>query len=406
MQSLLQNLLLLQKKGVFLSFTFCFFLLSVSLSAQTVNATKIGKGLQFVAADSSFAVKLGVRFQSLYTGVRNLEDNSYNDRFVIRRARLKMDGFAYSPKLEYKIELALSNNDIGGSIIPEQRNTANVVLDAVLRWEFAPNFSLWLGQTKLPGNRERVISSQKLQLVDRSLLNSAYTIDRDLGLQLHHSFALGDFVIREAVALSMGEGRNITVNNRGGYDYTARIELLPFGNFSGGGDYFGADLAREKTPRLSLGATYDYNDRASRQGGQLGGFFAEERTLRTFFADAMFKYQGFSLMAEYADKQTEGSPVVEFLDEESVLRRQFFRTGTGFNLQAGYVFINNYELAARYTTINADALTQRSDAKQYTLGLSKYIAGHTVKVQSDVSLLREDGSNAAMMYRFQVEMGF
>lgn len=405
MRPLLLKLLPAQRIGIFLSFTLCFFLYAASLSAQSINATKIGKGVQFIAADSSFSVKLGARFQSLYTGVQNLEDNSYNDRFVIRRARLKMDGFAYSPKLTYKVELALSNNDIGGSIIPEQGNTANVVLDAVLRWRFAPNFTFWLGQTKLPGNRERVVSSQKLQLVDRSLLNSAYNIDRDLGVQLHHTFSLGNVVFREAVALSMGEGRNMTRNNKGGYEYTARVELLPFGEFASDGDYFGADLAREKTPKLSLAATYDHNDRASRQGGQLGRFFEDERTLRTFFADAMFKYQGFSMMAEYADKVADGSPVVEFVADGET-RRQYFQTGTGFNLQAGYVFLNNYEVAGRYTSINADALTLRSDVRQYTLGLSKYVAGHTVKVQSDISLLQENGNNAEMMYRFQVEMGF
>ena len=38
-------------------------------------------------------------------------------------------------------------------------------------WHFAKNWELWAGQTKLPGNVERVISSGDLQLVDRSLLN-------------------------------------------------------------------------------------------------------------------------------------------------------------------------------------------------------------------------------------------
>lgn len=380
--------------------------LSQTAVAQSINKSKVGKGLSFIAADSSFTTRIGFRFQSLYSGVQSLEDDSYSDRFVIRRSRLKFDGYAYDPSLVYKVELSLSNNDIGGSIIPQTGNTANIVLDANLRWRFAKGFALWAGQTKLPGNRERVISSQKLQLVDRSLLNSAYNIDRDLGIQLHHTFTAGSVIFREVLALSTGEGRNITVENRGGYEYTARIEILPFGDFEGDGDYFGSDLAREETPKLSLAATYDYNDRASRQGGQLGSFFAQERTLKTFFADAMFKYQGFSMMAEYADKQAEGSPVIEYMNGDGDMRRQIFQTGTGFNIQAGYLFPNNYEVAGRYTSINAEEITERSDAKQYTLGLSKFISGHTVKVQGDVSLLREDGINSEMMYRLQVEMGF
>ncbi|AHM59471.1 phosphate-selective porin O and P [Flammeovirgaceae bacterium 311] len=364
----------------------------------------MGEGFQFLAADSSFYLQLNTRFQSLYEGAYSYEDDTYSDQMMIRRARFKMEGFAYSPSLEYKIELALSNRDIGGSTQPEFNNTANIVLDAVVKWEFAPNFALWFGQTKLPGNRERVISSQRLQFVDRSLLNSDFNIDRDAGVQLHHTFSAGKVVFREAFAVSLGEGRNYTVTNRGGYDYTGRVEVLPFGEFTAGGDYFASDLAREKTPKLSVGVSYDYNDRASRQGGQLGSFVDTQRTLKALFVDAMFKYQGFSMMAEYADKETVGSPVVETDGQGRVVRT--FRTGSGINLQGGYLFSNNYEIAGRYTYIDAEALTQREDLKQYTLGLSKYIAGHTVKFQTDVSLLRVNAENNELMYRFQVEMGF
>ncbi|WP_224996434.1 porin [Cesiribacter sp. SM1] len=388
-------------------FVFCSFLIGIApgkVNAQSVNKSRVGKGVQFVAADTSFSLRLNARVQTLYMGVQDLQEDSYSDRFLVRRARLKMEGFAYHPNLEYKIELGLSNSDIGGGISREFNNTANIILDAVLRWQFAPNFEVWFGQTKLPGNRERVISSQKLQFVDRSLLNSSYNIDRDAGVQLHHTFSAGNVVFREMLALSMGEGRNIAVDNRGGYEYTGRVEVLPFGEFTADGDYFGADLAREKTPKLSVGVSYDYNDRASRQGGQLGSFFDQERTLKAFFADAMFKYRGFSAMAEYADKESVGTPVVETNEFGSVTRA--FQTGTGFNIQAGYVFKNNYEIAGRYTSINAELLTQRDDLRQYTLGLSKYIAGHTVKVQSDISLLRAEEINNELMYRFQVEIGF
>ena len=40
-----------------------------------------------------------------------------------------------------------------------------------MKWNFYKNFELWFGQAKLPGNRERVVSSGNLQLVDRSILN-------------------------------------------------------------------------------------------------------------------------------------------------------------------------------------------------------------------------------------------
>ena len=344
-----------------------------------------------------------MRAQNLYSGTYNLDEKSYSDNLQIRRARIKMEGFIYNPKIEYKFEFALSNSDTGKPL-SENNSTSNIVLDAFVDWNFAKGFNLKFGQAKLPGNRERVVSSQRLQFVDRSLLNSRYNLDRDLGVQLEHESELGKVAFRKILSISTGEGRNITSDNKGGYDYTGRVEVLPFGEFQSGGDYFGGDLKRETSPKLSLGLTYDFNDRASRQGGQLGSFFTEQRDLKTIFADAMFKYKGFSAMAEYADKRSNGSPVVE-TDIDGKVSKAFF-TGTGFNVQAGYLFKNNVELAGRFTQVNPEAITQRDENTQYTLGISKYISGHTLKVQSDVSLLEKNSDAHELIYRFQVEIGF
>ncbi|WP_240337134.1 porin [Rufibacter psychrotolerans] len=398
---------MLQSKYTRYAFLFAtvFMLLTETVCAQSVNKTKGGKGLQFVSADSLFSTKINLRIQSLYVGEYNLDSEEYTDQVQIRRSRLKFEGFAYGPQFEYKLELGLSNSDIGGGNQRANNNTANIILDAFVRWNITSNLGLVFGQTKLPGNRERVISSQKMQFVDRSLLNARYNIDRDAGVQLHHQFAVGPVVFREVAAVSMGEGRNITADNVGGYDFTGRFEVLPFGEFEGDGDYVGADLAREETPKLAVGVTYDFNKGASRERGQLGSFLSQQRDLKTFFADAMFKYRGFSAMAEYADKRSSGSPVVETDPVTGDVTDAFF-TGTGFNIQAGYLFKNNFEIAGRYTSINPEALTQDAENKQYTLGLSKYILGHTVKAQTDVSLLREQQDWSNLMYRFQFEIGF
>lgn len=385
------------------------FILLVSLSlfclpayAQTEVPATSGKSLMFIAADSSFSIKMNGRIQNLYSGKQNLDDQTYTDGFSVRRARLKFEGFAFSPAVEYKIELALSSQDISGGTVANS-NTPNIVLDAFAKWNFAPGYSLWFGQTKLPGNRERVISSQKLQLVDRSLLNSRYTLDRDAGVQLHHQSEIGRSVFRQIASVSMGEGRNITTGNNKGYDYTGRLEFLPFGEFEGEGDYFGGDLKRESSPKLSLAITYDFNDNATRERGQLGDFLNGSRDLKTLFADAMFKFNGFSAMAEFADKRTSGSPVISVVN--GTVEEAFF-TGTGFNIQSGYLFRNNVEIAGRFTAIHPEKVTQRKKNRQFTAGVSKYLMGHTVKVQSDISLLQEESNYKELMYRFQVEIGF
>ncbi|MBW7465861.1 hypothetical protein ABID22_001751 [Pontibacter aydingkolensis] len=371
-------------------------------NSQSINKSKLGEGLQFIGADSSFSLKFSTRFQMLYQGAINNSAEQLDDRFLIRRARLEFEGFAYTPKLEYKIELGLSNSDIGNDDPARFNNADNIVLDAVAMWNFAPGWELWVGQTKLPGNRERIISSQKTQFVDRSLLNSRFNIDRDTGLQLHHTHTIGTAVVRESGSISMGEGRNITVDNAGGYDYTAKVEVMPLGEFEGGGAYVGSDIYREETPKLAIAAAYNFNDNASREGGQLGDFLVDERDLRTLFVDYMFKYRGFSSMAEYVSKTAPAGPVVLTSNEGQV--EETFVTGNAFNIQAGYLFPSNWEIAGRYTTYNPEKVTNLRPQKQYTLGLTKYIVGHSLKVQSDVTLQDTPGTENTYLFRVQVEV--
>jgi phosphate-selective porin OprO and OprP len=371
----------------------------ISASAQDMGQNIFGNGIRLMAKDSSFSMKFSVRIQSLYEGNFNLETEEYADGFQIRRSRLKFDGFAYDPKLEYKIELAIANSDTRGGAVPESGNTANIVLDAYLKWNFWRNWSLIFGQKKLPGNRERVISSQELQFVDRSNLNAQFNIDRDAGVHLLYNSERINLV----GALTIGEGRNMVIENTGGYDYTVRGEYLPFGQFTDEGDYFGADLARERAPKLSIGLTFDYNDGASRTGGQLGDFLPATRDLKTIFADAHFKYRGFSSMAEYVNKQAPDGPVVNDPEENFL---DAYYTGEGFNWQAGYLFKNNLELAGRYTRVTPDAITGREQNTQYTFGLSRYFVGHNLKVQTDLSFIEEDHSDDLLMYRLQVELAF
>ena len=385
--------------------------LTTSLSGQDISNNKFGKGLQIVGADSSFSMKFSTRFQTLYQGELNLDNDEWNDRFLVRRARLKFDGFVYNPAITYKIELGISNRDHGGGDIDETNNTSRIILDAVVKWQATENWSIWFGQTKLPGNRERVVSSQKLQFVDRSLLNSRLNIDRDIGIQVRHNNKIGtQGVLKKMFSISMGEGRNITSANTGGYDFTYRVEYLPFGEFASKGDYFGSDLKREERPKLAIGVSYDVNKDAARQRGQLGNFVQDSNgnqfatDLSTIFVDAMFKYRGFSSMMEYGNK-TASENVFATLGDGSTIK---YVTGEAFNIQAGYLFKNNSELALRYTTLTPDNATFSGlrEETQYTLGFSKYIVGHSLKIQSDLSYLDRTGTSNRLMYRFQVEVSF
>jgi hypothetical protein len=383
--------------------------LSINLFGQDITENKFGKGIiNVVAQDSSYSMKFNLRMQSLFTSDWGVsEDNNFGDAesaFLIRRARLKFQGFAYSPRLEYKVELGLSNRDISGAS-DFTSDSPRFILDAVVKWNFYENFELWVGQAKLPGNRERLISSGSLETVDRSLLNSRFNIDRDLGLQLHHETSLGgDFIMREALSVAQGEGRNVTTGNLGGYQYTARLEFLPFGDFE---DYEGADFAREDKPKLAVGLSYDYNNDAVRTRSNSGsymlienGFF--ETDITTYFVDAIFKYRGFSALGEYAYRDADE---IFAMDPDGTLTGAAVNAGQGLNLQAGYLFPNNIQLLGRYTNIDLEDSVTQIVENQYTLGLSKYIVKHKLKVQTDLSYTDLNlGLDDNLMYRIQLEL--
>lgn len=378
---------------------------------------KFGKGLQVIAPDSSSSFKMNLRFQSLLNTQGSLGENSdWSTSFLVRRARLKFTGWALDKKLSYKMELGLSNRDISSKQdFNEVSGSPKLVLDAVMKYKILDNLEIWAGQTKLPGNRERVVSSQKLQFVDRSMVNSIFNIDRDMCIQLHSKFPLGKGVVKPIFAWSLGEGRNLTVENIGGFSYTGRLEWLPMGEFTSKGDYFSSDLKRESTPKLSLGATYNFNQEASKQK-QAGRFLIDtdgnylNNDLHTVFVDMMFKYEGFSVLGEYSYKSVAGAEYKRNNDLRQELvdadGRSYF-TGTGYSLQAGYLFNKNYEIAARFTQVISDTDVSFSDAKEYTIGFSRYIIGHNLKLQSDVSFFDEGSGldNKTLRYRIQLEVG-
>lgn len=390
------------------------FFLSINTQAQEISDTSFGKGLvNFVAKDSTFSVKFAPRFQ-----VRSMSSWDHNGdiyespehNFIVRRARLKFDGFAYNKNLIYKIELGLSNRDVSGANA-FNRNTPRYILDAVIKWKFAKNWEFWAGQTKLPGNVERVVSSGNLQLIDRSLLNSRFNIDRDLGIQIRHKSNLGGtFLTREKFSISQGEGRNVTEGNEGGLQYTARLELLPFGAFKSKGDYSQSDLKREEKPKLMLGFTYNFNEEAVRERGFAGDYMVRsDETIygtdqTTIFIDAMYKFNGFSFMGEYAKRTADNEIATE--TDGVTPTGDIVLTGNALNLQAGYLFKNNYEVAGRFTTVDYESVTSKLPTKQYTLGFNKFVVGHKLKIQSDISYTTLDGDANNITFRLGFDLHF
>lgn len=379
---------------------------------QAVNDISFGKGLMnYVAADSSFSVKFAPRIQVRYYGGSDFTDGQLGPLqhdFLVRRSRFKFGGFAYHPSIQYKMEFGLTNNDISGAN-EFTKGAPRLILDAVVKWSFAPGWQLWAGQTKLPGNIERVISSANLQFVDRSMLNSKFNIDRDLGIQIRHKSTFKGMVTKEKFAISQGEGRNITVGNMGGLQYTARFEALPFGEFKKKGDYVGSSTVRESSVKLLLAYTFDHNSNAVKTRSNMGSYMylanggLYETDITTHFIDLALKYKGLSVMSEWSARHAE-NPVAR--NEDGTTTGDIVSEGWAFNLAIGQFVSEKIEIAARYTTIQYAAVTGIENPTQYTVGLNKFIVGHKLKVQSDLSYTTKAGAADGIQFRTGFELHF
>ncbi|NMH26947.1 porin [Flavobacterium silvaticum] len=376
------------------------------LKLTTLPYYNFGKGVGITSPDSLFQFNIRFRIQNRITYIDN-EGQPPAYAGEIRRLRLRFDGFVGNPKFLYAIQLSFAPGDTGE--IKEGENL-NIIRDAVIYYRPNASWNISFGQTKLPGNRQRVNSSGGLQLTDRTINNARFTIDRDFGIQIHQLNEFKNkFSYNFKTAISTGEGRNVTGNADDGLALTGKAEIFPFGAFTKDGTYFEGDLMREKTPKLMFSGVFQQNNHARRTGGQLGEELYHPLTMKSVFFDTMLKYQGWAAMAAYMSRSTTTNPITYNPEDPTQMRYAF--TGHGYDFQGSYLFKSNYEIIGRYSIQKAnDEISMIApDAQQFSLGLTKYIWEHTFKLQGELTfdkLQYFDGSEKNNWYlRFQVEMG-
>lgn len=363
-----------------------------------------GKGLGLTSPDSIFQLNIRFRMQNRMTYWDNDEDESIDAQ--VRRLRLRFDGYVGNPKFMYSIQLSFAPEDVGEL---EEGKNLNIIRDAVIVYKPNEHWDFSFGQTKLPGNRQRLNSSGALQLTDRSINNAKFNIDRDFGIQIHNTNEFEDkFSYNFRGAISLGDGRNWTDNNDTGLALTGKAEIYPLGAFTKKGAFFEGDLMREEKPKLMLSAAFEQNNQAKRERGQTGKELYESRTLRSFFGDVIFKYNGWALMSAYMNRTSKNPITVNPIDKDDV---RYAFVGQGVDFQGSYLFRNNYEIIGRYSNqwVHNKIRPYEPNTQQFSLGLTKYIWEHAFKIQAEATYEKQDffdHSDKNNFYvRFQVEIG-
>lgn len=376
------------------------------LQAQNQSPTmkmEFGKGIQFISADTLFTLAMSGRVQTMFEGKRDMKTEAMGGDFLLRRCRLNFQGNAFSPNFSYRIQIGFAHGDITSSNSTAANNL--VLRDAMLFYKANKWLRIGFGQTKLPGNRQRQVSSANLQIIERSIANNNFTLDRDKGIWFYTNFKIKKAVLKTTIAVSSGEGRIVSDKN-GKLCVAGRMEFLPLGNFSKNGDYIEADQEKEKKPKLSIAAAYSYNDAATRTMGQLGDFLYNSATanIQYYGADVLFKYKGFSLESEFYNRNSDQAVITNKKDST---QRNAVVSGTTFMVQSGYFITKTNEIAVRYAEITplAKVASVIKVQKEYVLGFSHYFNKHSLKIQTNVSYL-ENGIEQSLVYRLSAVVTF
>jgi hypothetical protein len=353
----------------------------------------------FFLRSGDFTLRPGIQFQ--FRNVTDYreetsgeKDDEIENGFEVRRLKFELTGTAFSKDLSYAFVWATERE--GGDLILE---------DAFVKYMFADDWGMRVGQFKDPGNpHEELVSSKRQLAVDRTLANEVLAggyLDRVQGVTLIYGGYNKNNPLNVEIGLIDGANSDNTdytghyPNDPGSIGSTGRpsghnfdfgvagrAEYKLMGDWKNYGQ-FSAMGVKEDT--AVIGAGFDWS-----QGGDGDSI--------TAFIDASYQAQmGLSLY---------GAVLYRHLDEE-------IASGTdkgdsdenedfGVVVQAGYMLNPAWEIFGRYSGIWFDddfGSDDGDDFHELTVGVNYFLgtngsAGHRAKVTFDLNWLPEGSPNS------------
>jgi phosphate-selective porin OprO/OprP len=189
--------------------------------------------------NDSFLMRVTGQIQADYRSYDNGNDATDFDSFLVRRARLGVEGSVFK-YWEYRLLPDFSNG---------QSNTVDVatprILDAYVNAHFWDEFQVEAGKFKQPFSYEQLVQDRFIPTVERSLIDQL-TPARDVGVMVHGQKLFGN---RIDYAFSVFNGEiNDDYDQNNGKDLAARVVVRPL-NF---------DSLPECLRGLQLGIAYSW----------------------------------------------------------------------------------------------------------------------------------------------------
>jgi hypothetical protein len=344
----------------------------------------------------SLSNRVQTRFTSFDAPSPTVEDRG---TFNIRRAKTAVEAESADKKWKFKLQanwvgagyltaasLSAGNADVTPAVPPSLSTTNRrgpELEDAELWWQPKTSmFKVWVGQGKVPFSRQEYTSSGRQQFVDRWIGNALYAPGRDQGVRLEGQN--DDKTFEYAVGIYNGIARNINLNDNDKYLTSARVVWTPFGEYKL--EESGHD--RPSSPKLAAGLAYLDNT---------VGTGTAAIDVERVGAEAAFKWKGFNAQGEY-------------FDEEATNQSNLTSDNKGYYVQAGWLFPNMIEVAARVENIERDgtfAVTNLGSALKDFEGtgfaVSYYFGKHVNKIQADY-FTYEDNTTGLELEEIRVQL--
>jgi phosphate-selective porin OprO/OprP len=360
------------------------------------------RGLDVRSRDGNFHINVTFRAQLRYSypfeePPRHAEDASpapVHD-FAINRARLKVGGHAFRPWLKWYVEY-----DFVGSAL----------LDFRMTLEAADGLNLRVGQWKAEFSRERIASSGEQQLVERTIVNREFTIDRQSGVEVFGRVGPGhlwDSTYWAGVFTGGGRG--------GSNDDEHPLWMLRYQwNFLGRElEFAESDLDGLEKPKAALAfATVSNRSRftrfSSEGGGQIDGF--EDGAPGQYEVDQQMgefglKWRGLFVKSEVHRKTIDD----RLVDRETELEGAYVQAGYFFHY-LWKEFPRPLELAARWAYVDPDTRAPDDRYEEMAAGANWFFRGHRNKLTGEVSRFTFDSPGGEirsdMRLRIQWEVSF
>jgi hypothetical protein len=343
------------------------------LADADTRAGQLGNGMTagwdehfFLASpDGRFRLQIDGMLQVRWLWNYHDQVDRYRSGFENTRNKLTFRGHVFSRDITYLVRTDFGRGD----------DDEDLLQDAWVRYHLNDEFSIRLGQFKLPFNREELVSPGYQQAVERSLVNESLNLGRSQGIELLYTSRSSRFafVFSDAGTDNVG-GFNLVGTDPQNTPWseplaewalTARYEHLVAGSW----DQFvqltspsGEDFA------LLLGIAGHYQKDESTGAPS---FARDEEEWVAVATDVSAQFGGANLF---------GSFIYHYIDDPTFGFFHFF----GAVLQGGTYFTEKFEAFARLEYGYIDSDFEFDDLWVLTLGGNYYFDGQDMKLTADI----------------------